>query len=415
MKPKGRGRIFYGWWIVAAAALIGLYTGGTSIYGFTVFVNPLAQEFGWSYVAVSAAVSIGGLAQSVTAPPLGFLVDRFGPRKLLLGGALVGGLGLFLLSRSNSLTTYYVAFVVLATGAGACGSLVLNTAVAQWFKRKVGIAMGLTTAGIGMGGLLVPVMAWLINQYQWRMAMVILGIGNLLIISALSLVIRRRPEQYGWLPDGAPHLPAPETPEVGTVSSPPEPEFKASQALKSGTYLLLVLALSLEFTALMAVVLHVVPYLSSVKLTEAQGAWVATFLPILSIAGRLGFGWLSDKWTKKYLLAFTLGLQVIGLLAFTYAPSLWSLIAFIIAFGAGYGGSIALTPALTREYFGPNVFGSISGVTLAITGIVGQAGPVFAGWVFDTKGSYHLAWISLAVVMAIAIVPILAIKKKGAT
>jgi MFS family permease len=303
-------------------------------------------------------------------------------------------------------------------GAVTGSSIVLNTAVAHWFKRKIGLALGFASSGIGMGGLLVPIIAWLINQFDWRMTMFILGIGNLLIIPAMALVIRHRPEQYGYLPDGVPPSPATEAKqkvkEVETASSSQELRRRASQALRSPTYLLLIAALSLEFLVLLAVVVHVVPYLSSVNLAESRGVWIATFLPILSIGGRLGFGWIGDKFIKKWVLAFTLVAQVIGLLAFLYAPALWSLITFVITFGVGYGGSIAVTPALIRDHFGPSVFGSLSGVSYAVTGLVGLAGPVFAGWVFDTRGSYDLVWISLATVMAIAIAPILCIKKKEA-
>jgi len=414
MKPEATGRVFYGWWMVLSCGLIGLYIGGVSAYGLTVFVNPLVDEFGWSYAQISLAVSIYCLIMGLTAPVVGTLADRFGSRKMAFSGALLVGLGLLLLSRTNSLATFYGSFVVVTIGCTLCGSVVLTTAVANWFQRRVSLAMGLTTTGYGMGGLLVPVMAWLISQYQWRMTVVILAIGTWALIPALTLVIRHRPEQYGYLPDGAHHLPAPE-PKEGEIrtSGLPEVVFTVRQAMRTRTFWILALAVAAQFMGLNATVLHIVPYLSSVGMATAQAAGVATALPLLSIAGRLGFGWLGDKWTKKYVLAFTLSLQVIGLIAFLYAPSLWSLIAFAAAFGTGYGGSIAVSPALTREYFGRKSFGSINGLITGVTTIAAMVGPVFTGWIFDIRGSYHWAWLTFTTAYAIAIVPVLTLKKEG--
>jgi MFS family permease len=197
------------------------------------------------------------------------------------------------------------------------------------------------------------------------------------------------------------------------MSGPPEVVFTVRQAVKTKTFWVLALAVAVQFMGLNATVLHIVPYLSSVRLATAQAVWVATALPLLSVAGRLGFGWLGDNFTKKYVLVFTLSLQVIGLLAFTYAPSLWSLIVFVGAFGTGYGGSIAVSPALTREYFGRKSFGSIHGLITGVTTMAAMVGPVFTGWIFDARGSYHWAWLTFTIAYAIAIVPILTLKKEG--
>ena len=152
------------------------------------------------------------------------------------------------------------------------------------------------------------------------------------------------------------------------------------------------------------------PYLASVNLAAGSAVLVATFIPLLSIVGRLGFGWLGDVIAKKHALALTLGFQVIGLLVFCYAPTLWSLVVFLITFSTGYGGAAALQPAIQREYFGRRSFGSIQGMMATIMTVGGIIGPALTGWIFDTRASYQLAWIGFATATAIAIPLVLATK-----
>ena len=402
---ESRTKVFYGWWVVLSSALIGCYISGAFFYGFTAFVIPMTAEFGWSYLAFSLAASLRGIERGLAAPLVGLLVDRLGPRKLIFCGALVAGMGFILLSRTSSLAMFYGACIVLSIGFSASANVVLTTAVAHWFHRRVSLAMGLMTTGFGMGGLLLPVVMWLINHYEWRTTLLLLGIGTWIIIPLLALVIRHKPEQYGYLPDGD-LIPAMENAESDTNMR----EFDAKQALRTRTFWLLSLSFAIRFMGVGAVILHVMPYLTSVGLASGSAVLVATFIPLLSIVGRLGFGWLGDVFSKKYVLALTAAFQTAGLLAFYYAPSLWALIIFLITFGLGYGGAIALRPAIQREYFGRNAFGSIQGASIAVMTIGGIIGPAFAGWIFDIRASYQLAWLILAIVTAIAIPLIMAIE-----
>ncbi|MBT9149042.1 MAG: MFS transporter [Dehalococcoidia bacterium] len=398
-------KIFYGWWIVLSGALIGSYIAGAFFYGFTAFVAPMTEEFGWSHFAFSLAASLRGIERGLLAPLMGFLVDRLGPRKLIFSGALVGGLGFILLSITDSLIMFYGACIVLSIGFSASGGLASITAVAHWFHRKVGRAMGLMTTGFGMGGLLLPVVIWLIHHHGWRATFLFLGIGTWVIIPLLALVVRHKPEQYGYLPDGD-FIPVLEN--AGNPTS--EIAFDARQALRTRTFWLLSLSFAICFMGVGAVVLHVMPYLRSVDLAPGSIVLVATLIPLLSIIGRLTFGWLGDVFPKRHVLSLTTGLQAIGLLAFYYAPALWALIIFLVTFGSGYGGAIALRPAIQREYFGRNAFGSIQGWSMAVMTIGSIIGPAFAGWVFDIRGSFQLAWLIFAIMTAVAIPLIMAIE-----
>jgi MFS family permease len=156
-------RIFYGWWIVLACFFIGLYVGGVVFYGFTAFFEPIREEFGWSYTQISFAVSLRGLEMGLMAPLIGFLVDRFGSRKLILFGTFTVGLGLISLSITQSLAMFYGAFLLVAFGAGGCTVVVPMSTVANWFHKKVSIAMGVMASGIGFSGFFVPLIVWLID------------------------------------------------------------------------------------------------------------------------------------------------------------------------------------------------------------------------------------------------------------
>ncbi|MFC1974300.1 MFS transporter [Chloroflexota bacterium] len=155
LKSKARARIFYGWWIVLAGALVNFYTAGAFTYGFTAFFVPIVDDFGWSYAALSLAFSLRGVEIGIAAPVIGLLGDRLGPRKIMLSGVLISGLGAILLSQVNSLATFYVVYIVLALGIGACFPQVPMIAVASWFKKKIGKTTGLLM--IGGGG---PAVLW---------------------------------------------------------------------------------------------------------------------------------------------------------------------------------------------------------------------------------------------------------------
>ena len=189
-------RIFYGWWVVFACFLISLYVGTIIFYGFTAFIEPLVREFGWSYAQVSFAASLRGIEAGIFYPVAGFLVDRFGPRRVIFCGTIVAGIALILLSFTQSLVMFYGAFVLLAIGTSGCTDVVNMSAVANWFKKKVGKALGLMSTGFGVGGLLIPLIVWLIDSHGWRTTLILLGLGMWSLGVPLSLVVRNRPEEY---------------------------------------------------------------------------------------------------------------------------------------------------------------------------------------------------------------------------
>jgi len=389
-KPR---RVFYGWWVVVACFFISLYTGGVIFYGFTAIFEPIADKFGWSYTQISLAASLRGLEAGLLAPLIGMLVDRWGPRRLLLGGLIIVSLGLMLLSRTTSLGMFYGAFALLAIGMSTCSGTVLMTAVANWFRKKIGIAMGIMICGYGCSGLLVPIIVNLVDTYEWQTAIAILAIGLLAICLPLSLLVRHKPEQYGYQPDGETESTV--VPNASLAQARiDEVNVGTRQALKSRTFWHIALALLCQAMILSTVVTHVMPYLSSIDIPRARSSLIAMAIPLTSISGRLGLGWLGDRFDKRRVIAAAFAMICGGLLCFAFASSeaTWLLVLFLILFGIGYGGNNTLRGSVIREFFGRSNFGAIHGLVIGIMMIGSITGPPLAGWVFDNWGSYQPIW-----------------------
>jgi MFS family permease len=403
-------KLFYGWWVVVGSSIVTLWAGGI-FYGITAFVKPIVEEFKWSFLAVSLAGSIRNLEIGIFAPVFGFLADRFGPRKVIFFSGFAGGLGFILLSRTSSLGMFYVAFIILSIGLSGMGMSVTTTAVANWFKKNVSKAMGLTVAGYGAGGILLPIIVWLIAQFQWRLTFFILGLATWVVILPSSLILRHKPEMYGYFPDGK-LLNTLEHEELTDDKKHSfETELTVKQALKTKAFWLLTIVFTIQFMILNAVTFHVMPYLVSQRFTEKFAALIATLVPLASIVGRLFFGWLGDVFDKKYVLATSFFLQAVGLFFFWRGNVVWEFLVFLICFGLGFGGVQVLRGASVREYFGRRAFGSIHGMVIAHMTFGGMIGPPLVGWIFDARTSYSLAWLVLLATNLIAVPVVLGVKK----
>lgn len=402
LKPP---RVFYGWWIVATTLFIATYTGGVVFFGFTAIFEPIANEFGWDYAQISFAASLRGLEMGLLSPLVGIMVDRWGPRKLIMGGLSIVALGLLLLSQTNSLAMFYIAFGVVAVGVSASTTTVLMAAVANWFRKKLSLAIGIATCGFGLGGLLVPVIVRLVDLYEWRMTLIILALSALVFWLPSTILIRDKPEQYGFLPDGEESTTA-----VKIKSAVPTQTVEAGnrlkEVLKNRAFWHISLAFTAQMTVLMAVITHVMPYLSSVGVARSTSSLVAMAIPLVSIPGRLGTGWLGDKLNKKWVTVSAFILMILGLVGFEYATveRSWLLVPFLFLFGVSFGGSVPMRISLLMEYFGRRKFGTVLGFMLGIIALVSMIGPPFAGWIYDTWGSYQGTWLAFAVLAFVGLV-----------
>jgi sugar phosphate permease len=403
----GRIRVFYGWWVVSASAAIIFLSGGTFYYGFSALVKPLQDQFGWSRALISGAFSLRIQSGGLASPVVGYLVDRIGSRRLLLTGTVLVGAGFIFLSRMESVWAFYGAIVLIAVGMSATGGPVAMTAAAHWFERQRGRAMAVLATGAGASGVMVVVLATLISAFGWRQALLITGIAQLVVCIPLALVVRHRPEEMGLLPDGEP--PGRPT-ELGGATAPAEADAVAngpariqdsgmtiSEALRTRTFWLLALAMALAGFGSTAIIVHQVVYVTEATgLSNEQAAVVAMLMPVISLAGRLGFGWLADYHEKRQVLAVSYALLGLGILLLAAAREPWQLVFFLLVFSPGWGGSIAVQPAFQAESFGLRAFGALQGLAFTVSTFGSVAGPIFAGWVHDNTDTYRQAFLVLA-------------------
>ena len=371
-------RIYYGWWVVFACFVVVFYLSSIIFFGLTAFFEPFVREFGWSYTQVSFAASLRGMEMGIFAPLIGFLVDRFGSRILIACGTLVTGLGLICLSYTDSLTMYYASFILLGFGAGGCTSVVTTTAVVNWFDEHAGKALGVMSAGFGASGLLVPFIVWLIDIYSWRDALLLLGFGMWVIAIPVSLIVRNRPEDETGAFTGNIDIDACNTHTPPDVS-PQVPGFR--EAVRDKMFLYLNLVEAIRMMILSAVVLHIMPYLSSLGMNRHFTGIIAAALPLCSIVGRLAFGWLGDIYDKRYIMAISYCLMSLGMAVLAYADKIGGgVYLFLVFFAPGFGGLLVLRSSIIREYYGRRSFGKMIGILMGFASIGGIIGPTLAGW-----------------------------------
>ena len=391
-------KIFYGWWIVSACFVLSFFVGGIAFWGFTAYFTPLVNEFGWSYTQISFASSLRGLEMGILAPLMGFLVDRLSPRRVVFASVLLISLGLFVLSHTQSLITFYLSIIFLGFGTGGCTSVVLMTAVAKWFRKRLSLAMGIMVSGFGASGLMTPAVVWLIDTYGWRETLIIKAVAMLIIGLPLAAVIRSSPEHYGLEPDG---IKSP--PQSGSQPKPPpETSLSLRHVWRSSSFTCLLLVETVRFMAVAAVGLHVMPYLESLGIERSLAGMVAMGIPVFSILGRVGFGYLGDHIDKRRAFTFTLSAMSAGLLVFAWVGEIWTIVLFLLLFPPGLGGGMVLRGATIRHSFGPAAFGTLLGAVMGAGALGGMIGSTLAGWSYDFFGSYHQIWYFLALVTATA-------------
>ena len=380
-------KVFFGWYILAAAIILTAYNSSIFIYGFTAFITPMATTFGWSYAQLSLASSIRGLETGTLDPIVGIMVDRWPARRLMLIGICIFALGVICISQATNLAMFYAGFVVVGFGSAISITMVPITVIARWFRRNIGKASGILAAGFTLGGLFTPLLVKAIDAYGWQNLLVYLAVGMLVLGIPLSFVFRSRPEEYGLLPDG-------EAP--GDVKGPGAYDFSTGvkEALKMRAFWYIGITMLLHVGALNSVIVHLMPYLTSLGMERSSAAVAVSIYSMTGIVARIVYGVLSDIFSKKYMLALSLGLTTAGVIIFSLidGSSFAHVVLFAIIFGVGAAGNSPLRSPIVREYFGTKNFGTIYGLVavFTMTGVV--IGAPIAGWVYDIRGVYDPIW-----------------------
>jgi MFS family permease len=395
-------RIFYGWWIVLATNIICMVGYGTWLYSFGVFFKPMSEEFGWTRAMTAGAYSLRSIEGGIASPIVGWAVDKYGSRGVIIVGAIVSGLAFALMPLVNSLLGFYLIYgILLSTGMSAMLYLPAWTVIAKWFRRRLSLAMALLSVGAGIGGFIcAPAAAYLIAHFGWRSAFVILGVVIWIVAIPLALVVRNSPEEMGLRPDG--DAPPDETPqqsdrpsesEQGDPGASTQVEFTLRQALRSWAFWMLALAFFFFGMAHSTVTVHAYNKMTDAGMPEVQAAFAFGMIMLVSIIGRLSFGYLGDYLTKRYLFMVAYAFTGAGLLVLMNAETMGMVYVFVFLFGVGFGGTVPLMPAIRAEYFGRAALGKIQGFMNPVMMFAGAVGPIFAGYIYDSTGSYRIAFM----------------------
>ncbi|MDY6917709.1 MAG: MFS transporter [Chloroflexota bacterium] len=301
------GEVFYGWWMLAIGSALYFVGMGSVFYGFNVFFNPMVAEFGWSSAVTSGAYSLSRLEGGVQGLVVGPLIDKFGARLLMVVGFVLTGVGFLLLPLVQTPLSFYLIFGLLITMGYSTGcGLATTTLAANWFVQKRGRAMSILYAVGGFGGAaIVPTFGLLITHYGWREASIIIGVVMLVVGIPLSLLVKSRPEDKGLLPDGkvevasSDTIPTAQHSELEKPSSRPdgrvEVDFTLREVIRTQAFWMYGIAFVLRVCILSTIVIHEMPHLINRGLTYEAAAGVLGAMILISVPGRLVFGWLGDR------------------------------------------------------------------------------------------------------------------------
>ena len=406
------GRVYYGWYIVAAAVVAQFVAVGMQAYSAGVFLKPMSQDLGWSREDYANAQTIGTFVTGWLGLFIGGLIDRRGARPLMIGGAIVGGLCLIGLSRVHTLREFYLLRGIGVTaGAMGIGNLVVNVTVSKWFVRNRGIAVSVAAMGVSLSGVvLTPVAQGLVNQFGWRQAWVILGVAVWVIVIPVAFVMRRTPEDHGLLPDGDLPGSAPVLPQRHHATAPTEVAWTRSEAVRTPSLWLLIFAYGIANIGLGSLLLHMLAFLTDNGFSAGTAAFMFSFQSWAALIAKPAWGILMSRVHARYLssIAFVLsGLAVLGLLAAADRRSGPAALAMLFVYGLGIGGVIPLQETVWASYFGRRHLGTIRAVAMPFTILFSAMGPKLAAHLYDRSGSYVSAFLLFASFWALGAVLVL--------
>jgi MFS family permease len=394
------GRLFYGWWIVIIGCIQDSVKGGTYNSGFTLYFLPVLSEMHLSRAATSLPFSLAKLESALEGPLVGYLIDRFDVRVMLVLGTTLAGLGFLLLSFTPNYFLFVLVFIgPLSIGFQAGFNQATIATVNHWFRRKRGLAMSIVQTGQALGGFLIfPLVALAVLKLGWRTAAFLSGLVVLMLLP-LVLFIRRSPESMGLLPDGEPR--------AEPLGGPPRPgsqhqEFTAGEALRTPTFWLLAAFHGLRNIPFSGVHVHLVPLLVWQGLDQPIAAFFVGLTALSTVIVRPLTGWLGDSHSKQKIGAVGVVLGALGLIALIYSDGrFWPLVAFAVLFSFGDGIN-SVTWALVGDCFGRVHFAAIRGWISMFQSFASMPAAVLTGWIYDQTESYMYALIAFIICYGVA-------------
>ncbi len=391
---RRRPRVFYGWWVVVVSSLLGMFGNGSISQGFPRFFVPIRTELGLTSAQMSLVFSLARAEGSAGGPLVGWAVDRYGARPMILAGGLMAGIGTILLSRADSYWELLVLFSgIISLGKSAGFGQTLMAAVNQWFIRRRSVAMStLMTAFAGGGAFVVLLLNLGIQQIGWRDTLLWTGVFIVAATLPAAFFIRSRPEDMGLLPDGD----VPEETGGGTGSggrgnrSSGDVSFSFRQAIGTRTYWLIMVGAILRVSVTNGMLVHVFPIMTLRGISENEAAaWVAAMF-FLGIPLRFVMGVTSGKFRGNVLLAIGMVIGAIGMGGLWLGPGVIGLLLFVVGI-AIVEGITSVNWLMLSDYYGRARFATLMGFMSLFMNVGMFISPYASGLVFDRTGSYY--WV----------------------
>jgi len=392
-----RPKFFYGYIIVLAAFFIMALSVG-AFHSFGVFFKPLVTEFGWTAAMTSGAYSISLVLVGPVGIIAGGLTDRFGPRLVLTAAGLFLGLGYLLISQIGAIWQLYLLYgVVVSIGIGSSYVPLISMAP-RWFVKRRALMNGIASAGIGVGIVIMPLVAtWLISAYDWRASYAVVGGIVLALVILAAQFLKRDPSQVGLLPYGG---------EEATTESVDlqATGFSLGEAVHtSQLWVVFAIWVSAGFCS-SGILVHIVPHAIELGISATSAAGILAVIGGLGIPGRIIMGSIADRIGNRSVLVTSFILMAVALFWLMIAKELGMLYLFAVIFGFGYGVVDALESPMVAELFGLRSLGAIMGIVALAYTIGSVVGPVLAGYIFDITGNYDLAFLIFAAVSIAALI-----------
>ena len=408
-------KLFYGWIVVAAFIVI-----GTTIFGirfsFGVFFKSIESEFNLTRTATSGFFSAYMVISCLFALLAGWVLDRYGPRIVILLMGIFTGFSLLLTSQTNASWQLFITYsLLLSIGTGAIYVATMST-ISRWFDKKRGFALGIASSGSGLGTVVMaPFATYLISNFGWRMAYIVMGFIAWLIVIPISRLLRKDPYEIGALPDGVrsdsrgASIQKPRNEEGSTQSA----SLSLLQVCRTSSFWFVAFVWLLFASCLYLVLTHIVPHATDMGIPAAEAAAVLSLIGGANIAGRVLMGRVSDRIGRKVTAIICALLQAGAMIWLIWSHDLWMLYLFALVYGFSYGGLTPPMTALISETFGLRNIGVILGLLEIGWGIGSAIGPAAGGFIFDISNSYSMAFLIGAVVMLIATLLIALIRREA--
>jgi MFS family permease len=387
-------KLYYGWWVVTGAFLLLFCSMGTHFYAFPVFFDVMVREMEWARTQVALALTVGTFVLGVAGLLIGALIHRIGLRLVMVCGTLIAGLGFLLLTTVTEPWQFYLYYgLILSAGIAGIEAVPTMTAVEAWFDRGRSTALGIATTGMGVGGVVMaPLAGWLVSRYDWQIAFAFMAGIVMLVGIPISVTIMRTP---GWR-----RIVPGQVQQEGLQVR----DATIKQALRQKSFWLVSIGSMLWLWAYLIGITHQVAFAVDIGIDRVAAAGAVGLLCAFSIPGRLGFGKLGDIMDKRYVMMMAASLQVLAFVILLRTTNLTMLYIYSCLIGVSIGGLTPILPGLLADYFGGSHFGTIYGASGMVNTLGLMIGPVYGGWIFDTAGSYHLAFLSGIILTLLAVV-----------